>query len=181
MWKETRYTRDVTDVITRDIMTKAYSKLLRACKERVITFAPSLFSSVSSAPFAFKPEIWNAAVTTQFRQIRRTCSRAPRHERHVEKSASREFIHGDRLSRGVHLFKRHDRSTSVDRAAALALIHFAYTRLENGFSIFRVSRTPPTWPLSRSRTSVPGTIITATRTRGHAGTSATTGRKAHLR
>ena len=95
------------------------------------------------------------AVTTQFRQIRRTCSRASRHERHVEKSASREFIHGDRLSRGVYLFKRHDRSTSVDRAVALALIHFAYTRMENGFSIFRVSRTPPTWPLSRSRTAFP--------------------------
>jgi len=53
----------------------------------------------------------------------------------------------------VRLFKRHDRSTSVDRAAALALIHFAYARRSpNGFSIFRVSRTTYV-AFSRSRTA----------------------------
>jgi len=96
------------------------------------------------------PKILPAGVTEGQREQDR--ERERERERESGKIATRVHSWRSFVTR-VRLFKRHDRSTSVDRAAALALIHFAYARRSpNGFSIFRVSRTTYV-AFSRSRTA----------------------------
>lgn len=88
----------------------------------------------------------------------------------------------------VHLFKRHDRTTSVDRTTALALIHFAYTRArararkrERRTAFPSSACRTPTWPLATSRTvSRHHHHRPAERAYAWTGTSMTS-RKAHLR